>query len=167
MTPGRLSRAPGRSRQAGATLVVALIMLVLITLVLVSGFSLSTSNLKSVGNMQVREESVAAANRALEMVVGSPFTDDPQAQDIDVDINSDGVTDYTVAVSQPLCVRAIQASADEPSDPDIPVVGGSASWYTDWDIAATANDATSGASVVVRQGVRVLLDQAKRDEVCS
>ncbi|UUZ64284.1 hypothetical protein LP417_03665 [Polaromonas sp. P1-6] len=42
---------PGRG-QSGATLVVALIMLTLITLLVVNAFTLSSSNLKAVGNMQ-------------------------------------------------------------------------------------------------------------------
>ena len=49
--------------QHGATLVVGLIMLVLITLMVTSAFMLSSINLKSVGNMQFRDEAVAAANK--------------------------------------------------------------------------------------------------------
>ncbi len=56
-----------RDRQRGATLIVALIMLAIITLVVIGGFTLSTSNLKSVGNMLVREEAVAAGREEREV----------------------------------------------------------------------------------------------------
>jgi hypothetical protein len=175
MSSGRNSfhHAVGRQGQRGATLIVALIMLVLMTLVLVSGFSLSTSNLKSVGNMQMREESVAAANRALEVVIGSSFTDAPQAQEIEVDINSDGTNDYTVAVALPVCTRVALASAGGVTQWGVTASlggaggGGGATWYTDWDLDATVTDDSSGAKVRVRQGVRVLLDDARRTAVCS
>ena len=51
---------PGSSNQRGAALVVGLIMLVLITIMLVSAMVLSTSNFRSVSNMQFREEALAA-----------------------------------------------------------------------------------------------------------
>ena len=51
-----------RHSQRGITLFVGLIMLVLITLMVTSAFTLSTSNLKSVGNMQARDEAIAAAD---------------------------------------------------------------------------------------------------------
>ena len=68
--------------QSGATLIVGLIMLVLITVIVLSAFTFSSSNLKSVGNMQIREEALAAANLATEQVIASPFTDAPTAQEI-------------------------------------------------------------------------------------
>ena len=54
------------SRQEGATLVVGLIVLVTITLLMVSAFSLSGGNLKAVSNMQYRNEAIAAANMGIE-----------------------------------------------------------------------------------------------------
>ncbi|MEK7736556.1 MAG: hypothetical protein AAB319_02190, partial [Pseudomonadota bacterium] len=43
-------------RQRGATLVIGLIMLVLLTLMAVSSFNLGKSNLQIVGNMQFRNQ---------------------------------------------------------------------------------------------------------------
>lgn len=170
MSSGRIAmrRVSGHRSQRGATLIVALIMLVLITLVMVSGFSLSTSNLKSVGNMQAREESVAAANRALEVVIGSTFATAPLAQEIEVDINSDGVNDYTVVVDQPDCVKVTLASSGAKSGVGLNM-GSSAgtTWFTDWDLKASVTDASSGAQVSVRQGVRVLLSDAQMTAVCT
>src|SRR5688572_26041587 len=98
-----MKRSASVDRQRGATLVVGLIMLVLITLLVTSAFTLSNTNSKSVGNMQIRNEAVAAANKAIEQVVSSPFTAAPAAEAIDVDLNNDGTTDYTVAFAAPTC----------------------------------------------------------------
>src|SRR5687767_1480773 len=95
-----------RNAQRGATLVIGLIMLVVITLLVTSAFTLSSSNLKSVGNMQNRNESIAAANKAVEQVLSSPFTAAPAAESIDVDIDNDGDQDYRVDFAAPVCVSA-------------------------------------------------------------
>lgn len=159
-------------RQQGATLIVGLIMLALITLLVSSAFNLSTTNLKSVGNMQHRAEALAAANKAIEQVVSSPFTTTPSADEITVDINNDGANDYIVAIAVPTCVSAARVA--QPAGP------GTASslslglptavnyYNTVWDIDATVSDvAGSSASVRVRQGVRVLLSQTQYDAVCG
>ena len=65
------------ARNRGAALVVGLIMLVLITLMLITALNLGTINFRSVSNMQFREEAIAAANQAIDQVIGSPFVDDP------------------------------------------------------------------------------------------
>lgn len=160
--------SPGHHRQAvaqrGATLIVGLIMIVLITLIVVNAFTLSSSNLKSVGNMQQREEAIAAANRAIELVVSSAFSDGPVAQSINVDIDNDGKPDYVVAVAAPSCVRAISAQGTKGSDVELFLP--SSTWNTDWDIDASVTDAASGTSVRVRQGVRVLLSDVQKSSVC-
>ena len=156
-----------RVRQRGATLIIALIMIATITLLVVSGFTLSSTNLKSVGNMQVRDESLAAANKALETVIGSAFTDAPQQQEINVDINSDGTNDYTVTVLQPSCIRATVASAGAKSGIGLNMGGaGGTTWYTDWDIQAGVTDVASGSKLTVHQGVRVLLNDTQKTAVC-
>lgn len=153
--------------QRGATLIIGLILLVLITLIVVSAFTLSSSNLKSVGNMQVREEALAAANQAVEQVISSNFTASLVAQTITVDINKDDTADYTVAVASPTCVRATQAAFAAPSDVELGAgMSAGSTWNTDWDLSATVTDGATGASVRVRQGVRVLLSQSQKAAAC-
>lgn len=156
-----------RRRQEGATLVVGVIMLVLITLVVTTALTMSTANSRSVGNMQFRDQAIAAANKAIEQVLGSPFTNAPAAEQINVDIDNDASTDFVVNIGTPQCVRAAQASAPLVSSLSL---GGSMStsstWNTIWDITASVSDGASGTAVVIRQGVRVLLSQAQKDAVC-
>ncbi len=160
-------RPAGPGTQRGATLIIGLIMLVLITLIVVNAFTLSSTNLKSVGNMQVREEALAAANLAAEKLISAPFTNALGAQSFKVDINKDGTDDYTVAVAVPTCIRALKATVAGPSDVELgAAMSAGSTWNTEWDIDATVTDAASGASVRVRQGVRVLLSDYDKTNAC-
>ncbi|MBI5277309.1 MAG: type II secretion system protein [Burkholderiales bacterium] len=154
-------------RQRGATMIIALIMIATITLLVVASFTLSSTNLRSVGNLQVREESLAAANRAIELVLSSAFTDAPTAQEITVDINNDGTTDYTVALAQPTCVKVAIASSGAKTQVGLNMGSSDKTWYTDWDLDATVTDAATGARVRVHQGVRVLLNDTQKGLVCA
>lgn len=157
-----------KSTQRGATLIIGLIMMVLITLVVVSAFTLSSSNLKSVGNMQVRDEAVAAANQAVEQLISASFTDSPGTVTYNIDINKDGINDYTVVVATPVCGMATAASEGYPSDVELPTgMTLARDWNTQWDVSATVTDSASGASVRVRQGLRVRLSQMQKDAACN
>lgn len=152
--------------QRGATLIVGLIMLVLITLIVLSAYTFSSSNLKSVGNMQIREEALAAANLATEQVIASPFTDAPTRQEINVDINKDGINDYVVVVEAPTCIKALIAASPGNTQIGFNTGGGGSTWNTEWDINSRVTDTASGASVQIRQGVRVRLSDDQKNLVC-
>lgn len=99
------------SQQRGATLVVALIFLVLMTLFAINAFNSSNSNLRVVGNTQVRQESLAAAQVAIEATISDDdFTQNPDGvakKDILVDVDGNGEVDYTAKLSPaPQCYRA-------------------------------------------------------------
>lgn len=153
-------------KQKGVTLIIGLIMLVLITLVVTAAFNLSTSNLRSVGNMQVRDEAIAAANVAIEQMIGSEFTSST-GEEIVVDIDNDGTTDYTVTMDAPVCVRASSAAVTSSSSVTLGEdFTTSSSFNTIWEIVATVTDSRSGASAKVRQGVRLLLNESDKEDLC-
>jgi hypothetical protein len=159
-------------RQGGIALVVGLIMLVLITLMLMAALNIGTANFRAVSNMQFREEAIAAANRAIEQVISSNFTAIPAAEEILVDIDSDGDNDYAVQIAEPQCVSVTEAFSADPSSLSLPpAMTLDSTWNTVWDIQATVqrDDGINmgGAAVVVRAGVRVLLAEAQKDAVCS
>ncbi|HYD96812.1 MAG TPA: hypothetical protein VEC01_15895 [Noviherbaspirillum sp.] len=159
---------PGSQR--GATLIAGLIMLAVIMLTVTTAFTLSSTNVKAVGNMQFRNEAVAAANKAIEQVISSPFTNSPAAEEINVDLNNDGNTDYVVQITRPTCVRASQLTNTNQRRSSLTLrglSGGMAYYNTMWEIEAVVNDAISGTAVRVHQGVRVVLDQTKLNEVCA
>lgn len=150
-----------RRGQRGMTLVVGLIMLVLITLVVTSAFTLSNTNLKAVGNMQFRDEAVAAANVAVERLMSTDFTLAPTATDWSIDIDNDGNVDYIVDIAVPVCVRAMGITNLPATDPDASqcAVGAGAPplcYDTVWDLTATVRQAEAtlltGARATIRQG---------------
>ncbi|WP_292935280.1 pilus assembly PilX N-terminal domain-containing protein [Noviherbaspirillum sp.] len=161
--------------QSGATLVVAMIMLVVLTLLVVSGIRSSTSNLRITGNMQVQGEATAAAQQAIEQVLDTDYTNNPVAETITVPM---GAVDYNVNVTQPVCANTAPVSTDElsPNDPKdlacfgsadptsvTQVSGGTEKQVLEaslcnkqlWEIQADVSDSNSGAKTTLVQGVAV------------
>lgn len=154
-------------RQHGAALAVGLIMLTLITLMVVTAFTLSGSNLKAVGNMQFKNEATAAANKAIEQIISSNFTVATSPETVNVDLNNDGNNDYTVTVAVPSCIRATKAG--EPILSSISLGAGmsaASNWNTVWNIEATVLDVKTGASVRIHSGVRALRSQIQKEAEC-
>ena len=159
--------------QRGATLAIAMIMLVLLTLFVLAAINMSNINLRIMGNEQVRNEAIAAAQQAIEQVASTNFpAAPPPAQTITVDINGAGAT-YAVAVPTPVCQNSVPiklVELDATSVLDQPCFGSAASSSagvagsagtgdsfcaaTQWDVNGTATD-NFGAktSVTLHQGV--------------
>lgn len=106
-----------RTSQGGATLLVSLIMLVMLTLFAISAMNSSTTNLKVVGNMQAQAEAAAAAQGAIETAISTPiFTSSPANAIVNpcgapntvcTDLNGDGTPELTTTlIPQPACVQA-------------------------------------------------------------
>lgn len=157
--------------QRGAALVVSIIMLVLITLLVITAMNLGSLGFRSVSNTQFRDEAVAAANVAIQQVISSPFFINPAAavEDINVDLDNDGDADYVVSIAEPQCIFVSEASEGKASSLKLdPTMTSGSTWNSVWDIDATVTpDGNAGeASVRIRTGVRVLLNQTQRDDVC-
>jgi hypothetical protein len=90
----------GRSQQ-GIVLILSLIMLMVLTLIAVSAIRLSTVNLRSVANAQSRTEAMSTAQRTVDLILSSNFTDNiaGTAQTLTV---SEGGKNYSVVVARPL-----------------------------------------------------------------
>ena len=166
-----------RRGQRGATLVIGMIMLVLLTLFVIAAVNMSTINLRVMGNTQGRNEAIGAAQQAIEQVATTDFPKNPQPVTVTVDVTGDGTTDYTVNVAKPACLNAIPIKVTELDPTDLvndgpcfgsisastPGVVGSGGVgtggnsycsNTQWDLAANVVDNTGGnASVTVHQGV--------------
>jgi Tfp pilus assembly protein PilX len=179
-------------RQRGITLVTALIMLVLLTLLALTSFNVGRSNLQIVSNMQQRDEATAAAQEVLEETISNPrFSVTPDnaltnpcgaANQRCVDTNGDGTADVRVALApSPKCVTApvIKNSALDLSVPEDAkcsmgsaqnfgvagaVDGSSACADSVWDVSAVATDLQTNAQVKVTQGVAV---RVARDDVAN
>ena len=87
--------------QRGITLVMVMIFLVLISVLSISIFRASTTNLRVTQNMAIRQEATAAAQAAVETVISTPAfqaASAATASKIDVDVDGDGTNDYAVTV---------------------------------------------------------------------
>lgn len=168
---------PTPQRERGMTLLVAMIILMMITLLAVSAYRVSNTNLKIVGSMQGRQEGQSAAQAVIEQVISSlQFTRSPggvAAAHWGIDMSGDGKEDYDVKLSpQPRCLRtAPVVLGAKIAAADLPCVGSAVlgkahlSAYcsdTIWEITATTQDKLTGANTTVRQGVavRVAVDDA-------
>lgn len=167
-----------KNRQRGATLIVGLVMLVVLTLLVISAIRSSNTNLRIAGNMQMQEEVSTAAQQATEQVISSSnFTVNPVSQVIAVDINMDGTVDYTPLVT-PTCTGSIaltNANLDPTVPADAPCISsgaaqntglivsapagtgtlGGQSWcyLQQWELRADVSDASTGATATTFQGV--------------
>ena len=166
-----------RVSQGGATLVVSLIMLTLITLMILAALAIGLANFRTVSNMQFRDEAIAAANKALDQVMSTPFTVTPAAEEVFVDLDDDGKFDYRVNIATPQCIKAALDANTPPSSLSLPPEMAAASnWITTWEIQATVQGISTipligvvnagDASVDVRTGVRVLMSAFQKDAVC-
>lgn len=151
--------------ERGAALLAGLIMLLLFTLLLSGALTLSNVNLQAVGNAQARIEALAAANSSLELKISQDFTAVPTASTTNVDINNDGLRDYVASIDKPVCIRATVAQAIDPSSTTLAGIS-SGTWNTVWLLRSQVTDPASGATVVARAGVRVLLDDAQYKAKC-
>lgn len=159
-------------QQRGTVLLVALIMLLLITLMVVSGFNLTQTNLKVVQNMESRNLAKYAANAAIEEAISSAqFLSSPsnvfqtsceQSNRKCYDFNGDGSVDIAVVIDNPSCVIVLPIknsalNVADPSDASCFIQDSENSMCVNsvWEIRATARDVLTGAEIVVRQGVAV------------
>ena len=169
-------------REGGMTLLVAMIILVMITLLAVSAYRVSNTNLKIVGAMQGRQEGVAAAQAVIEQVLSSlQFTRAPAAvaaAHYGIDINGDSTEDFNVVLAPaPRCIRISPVVIGTPPRPeDYPCVGSAvlgkahlSSYCADtvWEITANTTDKLTAAKTTVRQGVAVRVGVDDASSSCT
>ena len=168
---------PRAERQSGATLLVSMIFLVVLTLMVVSAVKVTNVNTKLVGNMQTENEANAAAVQAIEKTISSDFTSMPVASTVAVDINKSGQTgsSYSAAVAAPVCtgIKPIKLSeldasltSDQPcyvsgASQNTGIAGSSAGGNSlcsnsNWDVSASATPPAGGTPTApTHQGIAV------------
>jgi hypothetical protein len=181
----------GRGRdQGGATMVIALIMLLLLTLAAMTALNMGKSSLQIVGNLQGRNQELVTANGVSEQVLSSTqFFNNPMGvlnvggawmNSTSVDVYGDGKTVLPVTVTPPSCIAAqgIPVTNLVLTNPDdkgcsrsvqqtFGVAGADTAMSlcatSTWDIATQATDPVTSGSATVTQGVAVRIpldDQA-------
>jgi type IV pilus assembly PilX-like protein len=181
------------SRQAGASLIVAIVFLLLLSTIALTGLRASTTNVQITGNMQARQEAQAAAQMLIEQLVSTDeFARNPQgvyaAARVVADVNGDGNADATaVLASAPVCLRARSVALTD-LDPDNPIdapcfasaaltnpgllpgsggPAGSLCADTEWQLVARATDNRTGATMTISQGVTVRTAVIGLSTICN
>lgn len=183
-------------RQQGVTLFMSMIMLVILTLLALSSFNVSQSNLQVVSNMQARDESLYAARAVIEEVIsGTRFSTSPK-QTLSaqtgckgdnfrcIDTNGDGAADVTVEIpDDPTCVKVkilktAQLDMNIPTQANCAVgasqtpgvvganTGNSLCADSVWEVQAVATDDVTEAKVTVTQGIAVMTEVDRIQTSC-
>ena len=177
-----MTRTTPPHAQRGATLIIALIMLVALAMLSLWSFNAGTMTLRVVGNSQARQEVVSAAQAATELTLSTPlFTQDPlavAAGAIPIDIDGDAQPDYQARLTPaPTCyrVRVLKVNELDPSsegdraclgsstaqNPGIEVAGAASATGdslcadSEWNVRAVVSDSRSHATAAVNQGIAV------------
>ena len=139
-----VGRAPCAPRaQRGATLLVSLIMLLVITLFAVTGLNLSNVTLRIAGNAQEQRIVEASIQEAIEQVLSNStlFATGGVAQ-------TATINGHAVTVSPPVCDYSVTMSGYSETAETAPEA-------TFWTFQVTAADPLFGTSMTINQGVRV------------
>ena len=172
-------------QEQGMTLLMALIMLIVLTLLALSSFNLTQANMQVVTNMQQRDAVTFAARGVIDEVLsGKDFHENPTqtlAQQAGcgglpdqrcLDTNGDKVNDVTVRVAaKPKCVKVetVKTSDLDVTDPEeascglppgnfgVAEANSGDSMCADsvWEVQVEAQDDISEAKMTVTQGIGV------------
>ena len=168
-----------KNKQQGATLLIGMVMLVVLTLLVVFSLRSGNTNLRIAGNMQSQAEAAAATQQVIEQVVGNlaqavTNISTVGAQTIVVPIGNsnytvqvDGMANKCIFTAPVLNAQLSPSNANDvacfsTTDNDGAVTAAgmlttqpSACSTQQWEIAAEATDSVSGAKVAQVQGVTV------------
>jgi hypothetical protein len=128
------------SRQRGATLVITLVMLVLLTLFAVSAVTLSASTSKVVGNMQAKKTTDAIAQRVVDQVISEGLFGDKRQVPVTPSWRPAGMC---IKVTDRIC-KAFMPTLLDPQTA-----------IATWEFDVIVEDSFTGAKSFIRQGVAV------------
>ena len=159
-------------KQEGATLLIGLVMLILLTLMAVTTFNIGKGNLQIVGNMQFRNETLREAEKAVEIAISKPT-----GVSVPTTTTAGG---YVVTVTPTLVQAHVKKNSvinlNNASEVGCTLgaaqnfgvqgaaTGNSLCAKTLYNVRVTAVDTVTNATVVIDQGVSV---QVPADKVCS
>ena len=154
------------SSQRGSVLLLSLFMLMIMTMMALSAIKMGTVNLRTINNLQMRSEAMAAAQDALDQVMNVNFTDNISGTGGTYTVVKDAGKTYSVTIARP-CIRQItpimNTVLDVTNSEDLkcydtlanPV---SACSTTVWEITSTVSEGWFGANVTITQGTGIRMD---------
>lgn len=145
---------PAKHNQRGATLMVSLIILVMLTLFAISMINSSSLGLRIASNFQSQKVMEQGANQVLENFISTPANFDTATTTAPVCVGGVGANctgGYHVIVSMPACLRGSPAPGYSKK------VGELSPDDVDWEVTAAIVDPNANSKVFMRitEGVRV------------
>jgi len=134
-------------RQRGATLIVTLIMLVMMTLFAIAAINLSGSNMRVVGNMQARTAAEAAALWAIEDTLSSLAWFSTSAGTVRTVVAPNGLS---AQVQSRACKSATAREGNSQLYPIVPE-------DTVWEFKVEVTDPVTNAKAVMWQGTKIAM----------
>jgi len=133
--------------QSGVVLIVALIMLTMVTLIAVSSFNLTKTNLQIAQNMEARAVTKSYAQIAIDELVSNEgfWASGGLTKSYD-----DLLGGVVVSVGEPKCMWAIPD--DHSQDECVNSEPGFCKMVT-WDLRAESKDLAAGSVSIIRQGI--------------
>jgi len=155
-------------KQTGATLIVALMFLLIMTLFAVSSINMSTINLKIIGNMQATKALDATAKDIIEQLIGTPntFVETPTntvtITEYNPATNAVVTTNVTVGGAEVTTALGTKASIDDPECIDSQTATGYTAVNTNiipddntWEVVVRLTDGFTGATSNIHQGTQI------------
>ncbi len=133
-----------KKKQQGMTLVIALVMLVVITILGISAIRMNNFSMLVVGNMQWRKSAENLAMMAIEQTMNSPV---PFASPT-ATVAFTAPAGYTVTIGNRSCLRSTPASGYS-------ALSAVAPEENYWEFNVSVNDTITGARTSMTQGVKV------------
>ena len=165
MNAAALSNRPGRQR--GATLLIALIMLVVLTLFAITAIRTGNIGFRIVGNQQSQKLMEAAAQEAIEQVVSNLGNFDAATVIAPTATTAQRVCVNTTAGDPPVAIPpATCASGTQVDVSPVRCISTRRSQYDSltqpmatfdnvWEVIATVTDTVSGAKATYHQGIKI------------
>jgi len=145
-SPETRARTVRAASQRGMTLIIVLVMLVLVTIFGLTTVRTSTVGLRVVGNQQMQRQMEAAAQNAIEQVLSSPTSFGPTAT-----ARTIAVSGFSVSVSAPTCIYTAPAAGYSASMASAAITPEDDTF----EVVASVTDPVSGAKATVHQAVRM------------
>jgi len=153
--PAAIAAGGAHSRQRGATLLVTLIMLVVLTLFAVTGFNLSSINLKIIGNFQQQKLTEATVQMAIEQMLSSVSYFSPAAAICLPSGSAPSGTPLACAAATDVLIERPRCNYASSAKGYTKKIGELAPEDTHWEVRASFLDTATRASAAVVQGVSV------------
>lgn len=157
----------GRPHQNGSVLLLSLFMLMIMTMLALAAIKMGTVTLRTVNNMQVRAEAMAAAQSVVNGILATKFTDNLGSVAKTYTYAVDASKTYNVVVEKRPCVRQVTPIMNTTLDVDVDEDKKCLAASTDnrsacsnvvWEISAKVDDGWFGANVLITQGVGIRMD---------